>query len=129
MRNVEELAEKLCKSAMKKGADDAEVVITEADKLSIQARKGRIETFEQAETTAIGLRVFKNGAVALGSTRDLSEEAMDDLVDSTLELVQLTDPVDGLSLPERGFFGGFKGDLQLDDPHITALSWSTIMPG
>ena len=81
--NKETLATDLVERARAMGADAAEVFISESTALSIEMRLGKVETIENAGTTGLGLRVLKGGATALTSTRDLSEDSLDELLRET----------------------------------------------
>ncbi|MBP1766873.1 MAG: putative Zn-dependent protease-like protein, partial [Candidatus Aminicenantes bacterium] len=74
------LAEELVKKCLKKGADAAEVYIENGRNLSLEVRKGEVETVEEAASYGAGIRVFIEGKMAFSSSNDLGEKALEDAV-------------------------------------------------
>jgi len=83
-------AEELVKKCLKKGADAAEVYIENGRNLSIDVRKGEVETVEEAASYGAGLRVFIKGKMAFASSNDLGERALDDALGRAIEFAKIT---------------------------------------
>jgi PmbA protein len=92
------LAEELVRKCLKKGADAAEVYIENGRNLSLEVRKGEVETVEEAASYGAGLRVFIKGKMAFSSSNDLGEKALDDAIGRAIEFAKITtaDPNNGL---------------------------------
>ncbi|OGD27232.1 MAG: hypothetical protein A2028_00415 [Candidatus Aminicenantes bacterium RBG_19FT_COMBO_59_29] len=84
------VAEELVKKCLKKGADAAEVYIENGRNLSIDVRKGEVETVEEAASYGAGLRVFIKGKMAFASSNDLGERALDDALGRAIEFAKIT---------------------------------------
>ncbi|MBL4646923.1 MAG: TldD/PmbA family protein, partial [Rhizobiales bacterium] len=66
---LKQSATDLMNSAMKAGADAAEVVISKSSSFSVSARMGKVETSEKSEDDSASLRVFIGGKVAAISSK------------------------------------------------------------
>jgi len=84
------LSEQLVQSCLKKGADSAEVFIQTGRRLSIEVRKGEIETVEEASSQGIGFRIFIQGRMAFASCNDFSDAATANAIDSAVRFAQQT---------------------------------------
>lgn len=102
---VEELTEQaaqVVKRALDRGVDVAEAIARSGSQLSVKVRLGEPELVEEAGHRGIGMRVIKNGRVALTSTSDLSDKGLDLFVRDAIELVEVSqeDPFAGPADPE-----------------------------
>jgi len=84
------LAEELVKKCLKKGADAAEVYIENGRNLSLEVRKGEVETVEEAASYGAGIRVFIEGKMAFSSSNDLGEKALEDAVGRAIGFARIT---------------------------------------
>jgi PmbA protein len=84
------LAEQLVKKCLKKGADAAEVYIENGRNLSLEVRKGEVETVEEAASYGAGFRVFLKGKMAFSSSNDLGEKALEDAIGRAIEFAKIT---------------------------------------
>lgn len=98
MSHLHELAEDVLRRARAAGADAADVVVVEGSNFSVRVRKGEVETLEQADTRALGLRVFVGRRTALGKTSDFSAAALERQARETVEMARASseDPAAGL---------------------------------
>ncbi len=87
----------LVKRAKVAGADAADAIYVEAISLSIACRKGKIETLARSEGVDIGLRVFFGKKQAIVSSSDLTNDALNELVDRSIAMAKL--------VPEDEFCG------------------------
>lgn len=111
--NLRQLAQEVVDRALRAGATDAEAVVYEGDEFSARVRLGEVETLKESGSRGIGLRVFLGRRVASTSSSDLSEDAIQHLVEGAVSLARVTgeDPFSGLPEPEE--FGQLEGDLKL----------------
>jgi PmbA protein len=145
--DIKGTAEQLVKRCLKKGADAAEVYIETGRNLSLDIRKGDIETVQEAAASGAGIRVFVKGRMAFASSNDLGEKALGDAVGRAIEFARVTtadpdnilpdDPgtsaVDGLYDPRVGQvpmeekidLGKRLEKLATQDPRITRSDGSS----
>ncbi|HOW84397.1 MAG TPA: TldD/PmbA family protein [Candidatus Aminicenantes bacterium] len=90
MMDIKGTAEQLVKRCLKKGADAAEVYIETGRDLSIDVRKGDIETVREAAAAGAGIRVFVKGRMAFASSNDLGEKALADAAGRAVEFARVT---------------------------------------
>ena len=88
--DIKGIAEQLVKRCLKKGADAAEVYIETGRNLSLDVRKGDIETVQEAAGAGAGIRVFVKGRMAFASSNDLGEKALGDAVGRAIEFARIT---------------------------------------
>jgi len=112
------LAEELIKKCLKKGADAAEVYIENGRNLSLEVRKGEVETVEEAASYGAGIRVFIKGKMAFSSSNDLGERALDDAIGRAIEFAKITTADPNNVLPDDKGMTEISG---LFDPQITAI--------
>jgi PmbA protein len=117
VERLTQLASDLVDRALRRGADIAEVKARSGSELSVKVRMGETELVEEASHRAVGMRLFKNGRVALIATSDLTERGLDRFVDDAIELVELSepDPFAGPADPSLLAKGPFP-ELELYDP-------------
>jgi PmbA protein len=84
------LAEQLVKKCLKKGADAAEVYIQSGRSLSLEVRKGEVETVQEAAAAGVGFRVFVKGRMAFASSNDLGEKALEEAIGRAVEFARVT---------------------------------------
>ncbi len=104
-----------------RGADQAEAIAVESQDFSVTVRLGEVESLEEATTRGIGLRVFKNGAVATSSSSDLSEAVLSRLIDRVLEMASIADADAANGLPEADLLGEAEATIQSFDVEIGRL--------
>jgi PmbA protein len=76
--------------AVRSGATEAEATGVESTEFHVEVRLGEVEKLQEAASRGIGLRVLYQGRQASGSTSDLSHQAIDELISSTVEMARLT---------------------------------------
>lgn len=110
----------LLRRARAKGADSADMLVSEGTEFSVTVRKGEVETLKEAGSRALGVRVFVGRRTASCYTSDLSWTALDRLLEETVGMARATgeDPAAGLPdemVPPEAV------DLALFDPSPGAL--------
>src|SRR5581483_11925502 len=76
--------------AIKRGATDAEAIAIETTDFSVEVRLGQVEKLQEAASRGLGLRVLYQGRQASCSTSDISPQAIDELVNTAVEMARLT---------------------------------------
>ncbi len=81
------------------GADGAEVSMSRQQGLSVDVRLNEVENIEFTNDGALGITVYKNGRKGNASTADLSEVALEQTVQSAINIAHYTsvDPCSGLA--------------------------------
>ncbi len=104
-------------SALRAGADAAEVAFAERASLSVAVRLGELEEVEREESRDIGVRVFIGARQATVSGSDVSTEGRAKLVERVVAMARLApdDPYCGLASREL-LAPAPHADLQLYDP-------------
>jgi PmbA protein len=117
-----ELLHDIVKQAVKHGATEAEATGVESTEFHVEVRLGEVEKLQEAASRGIGLRVLYQGRQASGSTSDLSPQAVDELISSTVEMAKLTSVDDAAALPYGDELAREVADLGLYDPSVNALT-------
>ena len=96
--DLRELAQELLKAARSKGADAADVLVSEGSEFSVTVRKGEVETLTEAASKALGVRVFVGKRTASTYSSDFSWPTLARLVDEVVGMARVTseDPAAGL---------------------------------
>lgn len=99
------------------GADAADAVCFDNVSISHAQRLGEIEKLERAESNDLGLRVLIGKRQAIVSSTDLSDNAIDELVDRAVAMARSVpeDPYTGLAEPGQ-LATSYPEDLDLTDP-------------
>jgi PmbA protein len=116
-----ELASKVVRLALYRGASDAECTLSEGEEFSASVRMRSLETLKDAGSRGAGLRVLLGRQVGSSYTSDLSSEGVRKLVDSALEIAAISteDPHSGL--PDPSELGSLPGDLQLYSDDVSRI--------
>ena len=88
--DIKVIAEQLVKRCLAKGADAAEVYIETGRNLSLDVRKGDIETVQEAAAAGAGIRVFVQGRMAFASSNDLGEKALEEAAGRAIAFARVT---------------------------------------
>lgn len=101
LSELSDAAARAVELAKKHGADDAEVMVSEGDELTVKVRLGEPELVQEAGSRALGVRVFKDHRAALTYTSDLRPASLDAFVAETVRLAELSEPDELNSLPDK----------------------------
>jgi PmbA protein len=117
-----DLARRIVKGALDKGATVAEATARGGFELSVRVRLGKADLVEEAGHHSVALRVIRDGRVAVTSTSDLDEAGIARLIEDAVELVELAepDPAAGPADPADLARPPFP-ELDLYDPAVAAL--------
>src|SRR5882672_4314543 len=99
MSDIQNIAQRVMDGAQRSGATAGDVMIREDDTFSVTVRMGEVETLKEAVSRGLLLRVFLGRRTATSNTSDLSQAAVDRLVDETVQMARLTSEDDSGGLP------------------------------
>jgi PmbA protein len=118
-----QLGTQVMERALKKGADVAEVGISEGAHLSVKVRMGEPELVEEAGSKSLGLRVLRGQQVAVTHTSDFTEAGLTRFIDDALELAKLSQPDPFAGPPDPALLSRAQDhvDLQLFDPAVNEI--------
>src|SRR5438093_927211 len=99
----QDLAGDILADAKKRGATAGDVVMVESDSFFVTVRLGEVEKISQAQEKRLGLRLFFGSRPTSASTSDISKQAIERLVEDTVQMTRATaqDPHSGLPAPEE----------------------------
>ncbi|MBI4465592.1 MAG: TldD/PmbA family protein, partial [Acidobacteria bacterium] len=122
MSHLQQLAQQVVEMALRNGATAAECIIREGKEFSTTIRCGEIEQLKEAQSKAMGLRVFLGCRTAGAYTSDFSRQGIEQLVSRALAASRVTseDPYAGLSDPS--LVGKHPGELELYHEDVVGLS-------
>ncbi|MBK5114825.1 MAG: TldD/PmbA family protein [Candidatus Heimdallarchaeota archaeon] len=90
--NLIEIAEQVVKNAQALGADHSEVVLLKGDQLSINLEESSVVKANSRSNTGIGLRVFVNKAVGLGSSTQFDKAILESMTSDAVSLAKASNP-------------------------------------
>jgi len=98
----EELARSVLEHAARLGATAAATDVSESSGLSVNVRKGKVETIEQTRDKGLGVTVYVGARRGHASTSDFGAHAIEETVKAAFEIARFTgeDPAAGLPDPE-----------------------------
>jgi PmbA protein len=118
----QDLANDILAKAKARGASQGDVVMAESRSFFVTVRMGEVEKISQSGEKRLGLRLFFGNRSACASTSDISDQAIDRLVNDTVQMAQATaqDPCGGL--PEPAEHARDIPDLDLLDEDARSVS-------
>ncbi len=90
------------RSALRHGANQASVSVSETQALELEWRDGRLEKIQRAQSSTMSLRLFVDGRYSFHQTSDLRPEALEAVVIQAVPMTRYLspDPHRGLPKPE-----------------------------
>ena len=123
MMEFEELSQNIIKTAIQKGADQAEVYIESERETQVGTRLSKVESIKESISRGIGIRVFKDKKMGFAFSSDLEPSGLKQLAATAVELARYAseDDYNGLPEPEKSE----SINLDLYDPHLenVDISW------
>jgi PmbA protein len=100
---LEQMVNDLLKEAKQQGASAAEAAVSSDSGLSINVRKGEVETIEHTRDQGLGITVYFGQRKGTASTSDFKPEAIRDTVRAACNIARFTndDPCSGLADADR----------------------------
>jgi PmbA protein len=118
---TKDLLSEIVKSAIKRGATDAEAVGIETTEFHVEVRLGEVEKLQEAASRGVGLRVLYQNRQASCSTSDIGPQAIEELVTNAVEMARLTSVDEAAALPAREELASEIVELELRDNAIAEL--------
>jgi PmbA protein len=125
MQDYKSLAADTVAELKKQGADACDVVIAASSDFDVTVRLGEIEKLEQSISKGMGLRIFKNGAMAMTYTTDFSDKSVHSLVRDAMDIVKVSSADSYNGLAPKNLLGIYDGSLSLYDSEMASLSPET----
>ncbi len=118
----QDLAREILAQARAKGATQGDVLMAQSQSFFVTVRMGEVEKISQSVEKRLGLRLFIGNSSATASTSDISKQAIEKLVDDTVQMAGATaqDPHGGL--PEAAILARHVPDLDLLDDGARSVS-------
>ena len=118
----QDLAHDILARAKARGASQGDVVMAESQSFFVTVRLGEVEKISQSGEKRLGLRLFFGNSSASASTSDISEQAIEKLVEDTALMARATaqDPHGGL--PDANELARDIPDLDLLDEGARSVS-------
>ena len=113
---LHEIAAESLAMARRLGATDAAVDISESSGLSVNIRKGQVETIEQTRDKGVGITVYVGQRRGHASTSDFSEQALSQTVAAAFDIARYTGEDDCAGLPDEDMIAREHPDLDLFHP-------------
>ena len=117
---LREIAHDVLAHAKKIGASDCAVDVDEGSGLTVNVRKGRIETIEQNRDKGVGVTVFVGGEKDVrrgnASTSDFSPSALRDAVEAAYHIARFTAVDAAAALPDDAWYAREQRDFDLYHP-------------
>ena len=117
---LRQIADDVLAHARRIGASDCAVDVDEGNGLTVNVRRGRIETIEQNHDKGVGVTVFigTGNDVRRGnaSTSDLTSGALRDAVEAAYHIARFTAVDDAAALPEDDWYPREPRELDLYHP-------------
>jgi PmbA protein len=118
----QDLARDILAKAKVRGASQGDVVMAESQSFFVTVRMGEVEKISQSGEKRLGLRLFFGNSSASASTSDISQQAIERLVEDTVQMARATaqDPHGGL--PQADELARDIADLDLLDDGARSVS-------
>ena len=122
MPDYKNLATELAAAFLKQGADAADIYIVSSSGFNTTVRLGQVERLQQSISKGLGMRIFKNNAVALTYTTDFTDKSVRNLVNQTMEIVKVSNPDEYNGLAPKELLGIYPGKLMLFDENLSRVT-------
>ena len=117
---MREIAETVLAYATKIGATDCAVDVDEGAGLTVNVRKGRVETIEQNRDKGVGVTIYLGQADAVrrgnASTSDFSTQALSKTVAAAYDIARFTAADNAAALPDDAWYERAPRDFDLYHP-------------
>jgi PmbA protein len=122
MQDYRDFASDLVAALKRQGADACDVYISSMDGFQTTIRLGNIEKLQKSNSTGLGLRVFKDQAMAMTYTTDFQDRTVRQLVRDTLDIVRVSSPDEFNGLAPTELLGEHQGELNLFDESLAEVT-------
>ncbi|MEM7220172.1 MAG: metalloprotease PmbA [Pseudomonadota bacterium] len=118
--NLRDLVERILREARSQGADSAEVSASDDHGLSVNVRRGELETVEFTQERGFGITVYRHDADGVrkgsASTADDREDSIRDTVRAACKIAEFTQPDPCSGLADAELMATEQPDLDLLHP-------------
>ncbi len=105
------------------GADEADAFVHSGIESTVSVRKQEIEKLFEAGSRSVSIRVIKDKRTAVCNTSDLTPKALNEIVETAVELAKISEPDEFAGLPAKEDLAtDFGLALQLYDERIESLT-------
>lgn len=115
-------AQKAVALATKSGATAADALIITSRDLNAGIRNGAPETIEQSEASGLGIRVFMGKRTATLSTSDMSDAAIERMVETAIAIAKAAPEDPYVALADAALLAAKLPELDLADSHEPSMS-------
>jgi PmbA protein len=119
---MEKLADQLIRKAQDRGATGVECTISEGEQFSVNVRMGEVESLTEASSKGVGLRVLSGQRTGAAYTSDFTEEGLERMLQSALELAEITTDDPDAGLPAAEELGMLSQELELYSATVAEIS-------
>ncbi len=98
--NYETIANRLLESAMRAGAEEADVYLSEGREFEATLRAGDIEVLKQARSKGVGLRVLADKRLGFTHSTDFSDETLRRMVEESVAMARRATRDEFLGIPD-----------------------------
>jgi len=120
MSKYYDLIDMIIKSAIAKGADEAEVYLEIGRSSQVGTRMGEIETLKESVSRGLGIRVFKDKRMGFAYTSDFNENHLQSLISLAIALSAEASGDEYNGLADTSAYEA-DTDLDLYDPQIVQI--------
>ena len=125
---LHQIAAEVLQTARRLGASDAAVDASESTGLTVNVRRGKVETIEQTRDKGVGVTVYIGRRRGHASTSDFSPRALHDTVDAAYQIARFTGEDDCAGLPDPDTLATAQPDLDLFHPWDLGVDQATDLP-
>lgn len=97
--NYEQLIQEVLNLVNKRGKNQAEVYLTDAQEMSIEVADRQVENMKLAQERGLGLRVVVDNRLGYAFTSDLARDSLEKVVEKALQTARQSEPDSNWELP------------------------------
>jgi PmbA protein len=118
---MKRLAEWSTRSALSRGADTAEVTVSDSREIKVSARKGAVENLTDSASSSIEITVSIDSRRAIVTSSELVEESILQLVTDAVEIARLMSRDEFYGLPDEGELGVAESPLAIYSSEVEEI--------
>lgn len=118
---TKDTTEWLLDEAKKVGADHADILVIDAQNVSVSCRKGEQDNLERSESAGVSLRVWVGQSTATVSSSDLTNATLKTLVQQAYDMAKASTPNPHERLADAALLAHHFNDVDLYDAHETSI--------
>ena len=118
--NLERVTQKLLHEAKLMGANEADVIATEGQSISVDVRQGSLENADRAEGVEVGLRVLVSNRQAIVSSSNISDDTLKIMVERAIAMAK--------DAPKDRYAGLASEDQLAKERNLSSLEICDVAP-